>query len=289
VTRGRAIVFAMALLPGLALGFLLRPANLQADFIRGAGGGAPPSGLASTPDFWWKLDETSGTAVANSGSYGTPSDYDGTVLQTGSGGTYSWSGSGESWGNGITGGIELTPVRVDTEFYCIDIDNSLPLYGEEKVTLAFWAERTGSLTLGDPRAFFQGYSFAEIGHTFMAGGHSGYDNFRTRINGATQAVSTGTQYALNTKTHFVISVDFSRSGDELHVYQDGGTTPDWTFALSGSAIRADSGFDIALIGCSADSSFFSRYNPWFGKLADVRIWLDAATGDDADAIYNNSL
>ena len=54
--RGRVIVFAIALIPGLALAFLLRPANLQADFIRGAGGGAPPDG----PAF-----EAVGTCVSN--------------------------------------------------------------------------------------------------------------------------------------------------------------------------------------------------------------------------------
>jgi hypothetical protein len=42
--RGRTFAFALALISGLALGFLLRPVNLQADFIRGSGGGGGTPG-----------------------------------------------------------------------------------------------------------------------------------------------------------------------------------------------------------------------------------------------------
>ncbi|MBK8184726.1 MAG: hypothetical protein IPK63_18365 [Candidatus Competibacteraceae bacterium] len=46
--------------------------------------GSDPMALSATPDFWWKLQETSGTAVDNAGGYGTPSSYDGTVTRSGS-------------------------------------------------------------------------------------------------------------------------------------------------------------------------------------------------------------
>jgi uncharacterized protein (TIGR02145 family) len=64
--RGRAIVFTLALIPGLALGFLLRPANLQADFIRGAGTGGTFTCGTSTVEGVGSI--TYGTVVGEDGN-----------------------------------------------------------------------------------------------------------------------------------------------------------------------------------------------------------------------------
>jgi hypothetical protein len=251
--------------------------------------GSDPMALSATPDFWWKLQETSGTAVDNAGGYGTPSSYDGTVTRSGSlGETYSWNGSGEAWGSGgITGGIDFdTPI--DTDLYYIQLGSVVPLAAATKITIAYWYEREEGNTY-DSRVFMNGNSYFEAGHQFMVGATGGA-TARARINGSTY-VGAATDYPDETKVHMVWVLDFGLSGNELKLYKNGNTTPIHQWDVTGTAINADSGYSgiSSLIGASPAVTPTGRGNPINGKLADVRIWLDAATASEAQAIYDNSL
>lgn len=262
------------------LGILFSPS----DGGDGDGDGDGGMTLAATPDFWWKLDEANGIVADNSGSYGTPSDYDATLFSQGSGGAYTWLGGTESWGSGgITGGIRLDNSS-SSNFDAFDVANPLPLAGAGKVTIAYWAER--ATLVSDHHIFFQGTNYFTSGYQYKVGSQGGV-NWRALINGG-EYLEIGDYYPTGEKHHFVAVLDFSLSGGELAVYVDGGATPDFTFDVPGADIASMSGV-IATIACSAGDSTASRDNPWDGKLADLRLWLDAATGAEANQIYLNTL
>ncbi len=113
------------------------------------------------------------------------------------------------------------------------------------------------------------------------------DDFRARLQDSTFTTS-GTHYPVNTQVHTVVVLDFGLSGNELKVYFNGETTPTLSYNVTGTALSSMSGAIMSL-GASASEVASSRANPIIGKLADVRVWLDAATGDEVASIYANTL
>lgn len=259
-----------------------------------------PMALSTTPDFWWKLDETSGTAVSNAGSYGTPSDYDGVLTLAGASGSYTWLTGSRSWGaGGITGGLNLSPPDSDPPAqtgYFVEINTPLPIEGLTKLTIAFWYKMDG--TPADSRVFFQGDTFNESGHQFMAGEASegrARVRVRTDTNGGSTSIDGATSYATHTDVHTAWVLDLTKSGNELELYLDG--VLDQSFNISGSTIAADSVFTAtgglrALIGASTNdgTSATAIHNIVDGELADIRIWRgEAATSGEVEDIYDNAL
>lgn len=248
--------------------------------------------LRITPDFRWKLDETIGTVAYNTGSYGTPSDYNGTVFDNGTS-IFLWFGGTETWGSGgVTGGIGLFPAA-DTiaDSTGIDIDTNLPLDGLKKMTLTCWSENGGGGSQ-DGRLFFNGRTWNETGHVVMLG-YSGFEDIRTRINGDTQLDDAGNEYTTE-KVHWSMVIDYTLATEQLKLYKNGvkvytvddlpGTEIDESLATDGS------GEYISIIGASTGSSNAIRGNSFYGAIADMRIWMgEAATDAEIEAIYNNSL
>ena len=237
--------------------------------------------LAATPDWWWKLNETSGSSALNSGAYGTPSHYNGTL--TGFSGSY-WLGASESWGaGGITGGLSFDGVD---DF--IAVANALPLGGLSKVTFSAWTTR---LAVGDyPRIIQNGNGVSSGNAQYQIS--SWNQRYRQRVNGGTY-LTDGTHWT-TAKRHVVVVLDLSLSSDQIKVYFDGQRTPSLVYTTSvGSVINPNSDYPgiLCIIGANqrdnpgGDANARTYY--WPGKLCDIRIWRDAATPDEVEDIYNN--
>jgi hypothetical protein len=155
---------------------------------------------------WWKLDETSGTAAADSSAYGNNGTCQGNVAWVTGRIAGAWQGDG-------TGD-------------CIQVPHSDSLNISNAVTVAMWVYSTGAPTRQfihkgtGGSGWFASYGI-RLGNTVPATGTRRVNWRDNNTSSHPNLLWSNTDVPLNTWTHIAVTLDVSAAGNNQKIYFNG--------------------------------------------------------------------
>lgn len=209
---------------------------------------------------YWKLDETSGTTVADSSGGGHP----GIVVNN----------AGDQWIGGQVGGA--MNFRGPSANDHIAVTN-LPMPAGNSFSVAFWVWRDpGMLTADAWRMLY----FNNLDGPFSVRDDPGTGRVRPGVyqaNSNLVAVADPTPLASNTWTHYVMLADGSR----FRVYRNGSEVA--SAAYDGTLRKTVDSPNTLVVGGFFNPGLTAKF--WQGKFDDIGYWTRALTADEVQLVY----
>ena len=253
--------------------------------------------LSPNPDYWWKLNESSGTLVANSGDAGI--GYNGTLQADTESNLPDWLPTENINAGAYTGALNFDSTLMPTGAaarQAVEVPVVGNMDGLTKVTLMAWVRNNTSA--GEKHGRIFSHSVAGTGtsdHILMLGRTGNDPSFareiRVRlrnINSTTSSthIATGNQLSTSgTWEHIAVVVDFSEPTNKIKIYLNGAIV--YQASLINTQIF-QSGTVRTVIGAQpAPTSLYEDH--WYGAISNVMLWYgEAATAAEIAAVIDGS-
>lgn len=216
-----------------------------------AGSGSPAPDIA-----WWKMNEGTGTSVADA---------------SGNGRTLTLSNSG-MWATVAS----FTAIQGNGSSFYANSASTIN-FATNKITLCFWFY-TSSFANDDKLAFELSVNVNSFDHTFYVDPNASGGTFDASIQASGNRTETWTRPSAAAWHHFLIVLDNSTNSGDITVYTDGSSTGT-TVALNSKSVNANFRTDTLYVLSRGGSSLFSP-----AALDDVRIYTGDRSANVA-AIY----